>query len=675
MATDYLRLVMYFFHPIQQCAQQIYHTALPLSPVLSELRSIYQLEIAHGRTYYVDSFLGAPLRWGLLLTTIDFRPRQLTCITTFAQKIVAAFENIVNIYDAVYFNLEQSLRAPESITKIQETGDGSILYLAHSYSVTSWDSQTGGTIDTFTTQSEIIDMVVSSTGGHIACGMSDGSVAFWNIRTMKAGSFGNGRPLVAIRWLSPVELVVATQGSVYVANVATGETLDPFDTPGLVWGTVILRDDVVLVGTWKPSANGEQEQCPLRIAESQPGPLTLHCGMSGDEEEPGFSDSRLNISVDVFPTAWKQPQHRIWNTWPKSTHPGQLTSPILVDSKIVCITPPNGVQAFDEGYGWIKRPSLLGRAKSVAVSLNRNLAVQTEDSVQVFPVEVLAGRDTQDGVHPPHIYIYPLGDWYAVCVQQNGCPTILELETLQAMDRAFPRTPPTQTNHPSSERSRESVKEFEVQEVIPPRQSRFSPSGWTGAAEGIEDPVAVPPGQSHPQLHGWTETAEDGTLLGGLSPNHTRIATVCDLPQRRLRVVDIVYGTILADLPLEDDDLEAGVIYHLAFDSETRFYLRVDGPSYHTQIPYDVMASPSGQYAYTIERGDPEPLSEPRKMPPYSLDTNYEWVLDTESRKICWVSPENIRRGNGGHFWAGLSLVMLGNDGVVRKLTFKDPNC
>ena len=34
-----------------------------------------------------------------------------------------------------------------------------------------------------------------------------------------------------------------------------------------------------------------------------------------------------------------------------------------------------------------------------------------------------------------------------------------------------------------------------------------------------------------------------------------------------------------------------------------------------------------------------------------------------------------LRRGDGSHFWSGLSLVMVRDDGVVRKLTFKDPDC
>ena len=135
-------------------------------------------------------------------------------------------------------------------------------------------------------------------------------------------------------------------------------------------------------------------------------------------------------------------------------------------------------------------------------------------------------------------------------------------------------------------------------------------------------------------------------------------------------------GTTLAKLPLDDGCSEGkGVSYDLAFDSETRFHLKVDGSGYHLKIPYDIIPSPSGQHPYTIKRGEPVPLSTPRETSPYTLDANSEWVLDGESRRICWIPPDIMWRGSGGHFWVGASLVMLGYDGVVRKLTFKDPDC
>lgn len=118
-----------------------------------------------------------------------------------------------------------------------------------------------------------------------------------------------------------------------------------------------------------------------------------------------------------------------------------------------------------------------------------------------------------------------------------------------------------------------------------------------------------------------------------------------------------------------------GKVYDLTFDSETEFHLKIDGPELHAEIPFNIVAPQSRRSSHKVVKGEAVHLLEPRAMPPYTLDANYEWVLDAKSRKICWIPPGDIRRGDGGHFWVGLSLVMLGDDGVVRKLTFKDPDC
>jgi hypothetical protein len=172
----------------------------------------------------------------------------------------------------------------------------------------------------------------------------------------------------------------------------------------------------------------------------------------------------------------------------------------------------------------------------------------------------------------------------------------------------------------------------------------------------------------------WAEAADEDVPLSGLSPDCTRIATFYGSPRRELRVKDAKGGTILANLPLGDGDLEMGEVYDVTFDSKTRFHLKIDGPGRHVRIPYDIIPSPSGPHSHTIAKAEPVPLSEPRAIPTYALDANCEWVVDAKSRKICWISPGNVRRGNGGHFWAGLSLVMVGDDGVVRKLSFREPD-
>jgi len=594
------------------------------------------------------------------MRTIDVGPKQLTCITTSAKSIIAACEDIVNIYDAVTFVLQQSLHIPKAATKIQASPDESVLYLSHSSSVTMWDVQTGGLIYTFTARSKINDFVISPTGDHIACGLSDGLVTFWNIHTKKGKGFGNGQPVVAIIWLSPQELVVATQNSIYIHNVSVWRTSSTLPISGHVWGMVqlanedlsssardkdtggIVRDKgededsygdadegshegELLVGTSLLDVGVGQELCSLRIIKCGEGHLWIY-------QQPCLplrSQSQMYL--------------------------GQLLHPVLVGKQIVCITPPSGVQSFNTtSCNLANNPLLLDAAISVAVSRNTNLVVQTKDSIQIFSTDILMSGKSRNDVHPSHIY--PLGENHIACIlQPNRHLTLLKLETLQELrpdNNTSPLGALLTKKFPSAcaSVSRGLVAEFGISVVI---------QAW----------------QLGTPLPKWTEVADEDEPLGGISPECTRIVTVYGSPQRELHVKDAKDRTILAKLPLGYDPLGMGRVYNLTFDSETRFYLKIDILGKCIQIPYDIIALSSGQYSHTITRGEPVPLSESRTTPPYTLDASCEWVLDANSRKVCWIPPENIRRGNGGHFWAGLSLVMVGIDGIVRKLVFKDPDC
>ena len=648
LAMDCLRLSMHFFHPIQQCAQQIYYTALPLSPTSSELRKHCLLSVAVNHLSRVSAFLGAPDTWGLLLRTIDIRPRRLTCITTFVQRIVAACEDIVYIYDAVTFVLRQSLHAPETVTKIQGSPDESTLFFSHSYTVTMWDVQTGGLTHTFTTQFEITDIAVSTTGHRIACGLSKNFVASWNTHTKeedevfkdtdtkeedkvskntrtKEGDegFGESQPVVTVHWLSPLKLAIVTQRTIYIHHIAAGQTAR-FQIPGRVWGMISLGDTrEPLVGTSQPSEGARQKSCFVMI---------------GSRDYMGYFRLR------------QTGKPRITN---QSMYLGGLSSPTLVSEEIACITPPSGVQLFDiKSLKWTHNPPLLDAATSVAVSLNRNLVVQAEDSIQIFSLDVLKSGEGRNNVRTSHVY--PLGGKHIICLlQQNRRLTILDLDTLRKL-------------HPNDTTS--------LLRSLPANKSPHARASFScGFVAEFGISVVMQAWRSGTPLPEWAEASGDDPPLSGLSPSCTRIATLYSSPWQELCVKDVKAGTILAKLPLEDD-LGTGKVYDVTFDSETRFYLRIEGLGQHIQIPHDIIPSPTGPTSHRLARGEPTALQEPRATPPYTLDVNCEWVVDAKSRKICWISPGNVRRGNGGHFWAGLSLVMVGDDGVVRKLSFREPD-
>jgi hypothetical protein len=549
------------------------------------------------------------------------------CIATSGQRIVAACEDITNIYDAITFVLQQSLHIPETVTKIQGSPEGSTLFFAHLHSITMWDVQTGGLTHTFTVGSEINDIAVSTTGDHIACGSSDGSITFWNTDTKEEGEgFGNGQPVVAILWLSPWKLAVATLGTAYTHDIGDGETLGSFFIPGCVRGIV-----------HSPVGGGEFLVGTLRLGGA------------------GWNSSFLRITASRQECTSETLEPEPLSTW-SLVHPGEeLSSPMLTSGVVAWITLPRGVRLFDPlSWGSMHSIPLLDRATSVAVSLNRNLVAQIEDSLQIFSLDVLKDREVHNGIRTSHVY--PLGRSHIVCLlQPDRHLTILELETLRKL-------------HPNQYTS---LLISLLTNQPPPARASFS----RGLVAEFGLSVVVQAWRRGTPLPKWVEIADGDPPLSGLSPDCTRIVTFYDSPRWELRVKDAIDGMILANLPLGDDGLEMGRVYDVIFDSETRFHLRVDGPAGHVQIPYDILPSPSGPHSHMITKGEPVALSGPREIPPYTLDANCEWVIDAESRKICWISPANVRRGSGGHFWAGLSLIMVGGDGVVRKVSFKEPGC
>jgi hypothetical protein len=628
---------MHFFHPIQQCAQQVYLTALPLSPPSSYLQKFCLQNVVDNQLSHVTAFVGAPSTWGLLLRAIDTRPRQLMCITTSGQQIIAVCEDIVNIYNAVTGVLQQSLSPSETVTKIQASPDGSTLFFAHSSSVTMWDVQTGGLIHTFTTQPTVNDIAVSASGDHIACGLSNGSVRFWNVCTkVEGGGSGNGQSVVTTCWLSPQKLAVATQNSLYICDAATGKTIDNLSILDDVWGMIYLADkEEFLVGT---SSRVDRELCSLEtISHRYPEPL--------EKRQPTVNRGRLV-------------RRKLYRGKQSPTHPRQLTSPTLVGKEIVCVTPPIGVQPFDTiSYDWTSSPPLLDAAISVAVSLNRNLVAQTKDFIKIFSTDVLASGETRSDTRVSHVY--SLGEDYIICVVQPiRRIAILELETLREVRRDDETLPFWS---------------------LPPDETKFDHTISNPFDQKFEILKAMRAWWSDTSLHERVELPDEDTprLLYGLSPAYTKIAILhAESTQMKIWVNDAKHGGLLASLPLKSPHLIGEEVYDLIFDSETSISLKIYGPGLqHVSILLDITPSSSSGLSHTITRREPIYLSKRRATPPYILDANCEWVLDAQSRKICWITPGNLRKGNGGHFWAGLSLVMVGDDGVVRKISFKEPDC
>ena len=118
-------------------------------------------------------------------------------MTTIGHGIATASgDGMVDIYDSVAGVPRLSLSSPHPIKTMTGSPDGCTLFRTHrdTPSITSWDIQTGGRIHTFVLKSKINNTAISLNGRFLACGLSDGSVKFWDITSRMEGTASESGP-------------------------------------------------------------------------------------------------------------------------------------------------------------------------------------------------------------------------------------------------------------------------------------------------------------------------------------------------------------------------------------------------------------------------------------------------------------------------------------------------
>ena len=66
---------------------------------------------------------------------------------------------------------------------------------------------------------------------------------------------------------------------------------------------------------------------------------------------------------------------------------------------------------------------------------------------------------------------------------------------------------------------------------------------------------------------------------------------------------------------------------------------------------------------------DYKPQSRRPRKKQYSVNETCEWVI-SGSERICWIPPGYIGSTRPNYCWVGHSLVMAGQDGILRRLDF-----
>ena len=170
---------------------------------------------------------------------------------------------------------------------------------------------------------------------------------------------------------------------------------------------------------------------------------------------------------------------------------------------------------------------------------------------------------------------------------------------------------------------------------------------------------------SHQRLR-WTVELLAFTVICRTSPSSARLVTyhTDGSPGYFVTVWDAHKGRSL----VEKNFFGYPTPLDVTFDSEDRFYFHYDTH----RVPYDIdTASQADNPATThrITRREEQQLEGQVLEEHYRLDDGHEWVT-YGSQRICWVPPEYIASASGSHWWAGSSLVTVGQDGTLRRLDF-----
>ncbi|KAF9784513.1 hypothetical protein BJ322DRAFT_850627 [Thelephora terrestris] len=185
MAKDYLNFVTKFFEPINISATHIYHSALELCPMSSDVRGRYY-DSCRRITQLPRVVVGTQDRWDPTVSVSSKGGEYKSCSWSPCGRFVAAqMESIVEVRNQLTFELLTVLQPTEPTHQL--TGplayspDGRSIACASDTSIVIWDIQTGGVAKELDCGTKNLSMVWSLDGKSI-CTIGDDKNAF-SVRT------------------------------------------------------------------------------------------------------------------------------------------------------------------------------------------------------------------------------------------------------------------------------------------------------------------------------------------------------------------------------------------------------------------------------------------------------------------------------------------------------------
>ena len=585
----------------------------------------------------LTSFNRRPETWGTVVQTIASDLDRFTCMTTFSHWIVVALHGgLVKIYDVVTGTMRLSLGTSDRVQVMTTSPDGLVLFCAHREDkLTSWDIQTGDLIQSSWVR-EIRDIAVSSKGRYLSCFFSNGSGRVWevvrgvvdmveNVATRKFS------PMTCFCWLgSEEQLVVTREALVEIWDVVAGTILRSFTTSG-------SNSEVIYSPELNRLATTSIFEDTVTIIDPQTGISSILPGISARPSSFAFS-----------PTT----------------------------AELVCGMHRGGLEAFSfSTQSWRhleypRPPHFLSSAPNGTVVVG-----SVESGIQVLSLDY---EHTPSRSFYERLYVSTLDQGRIIVVARwNSHADLLETSTLSKLHTTS--VPGTYNNTHTSTLS-----------------------------ASLENHMAVhcleeSPGRCHLQLYRfgdrlpkWTRGLDSKPSIIAISPSGTWLVTShrTERATCHIRMWDTGNGQLQSELSISHLPSD------MTFDSEMRFYsyyhdrppslyhplspcftlspyrpsspYRPPSPCHHPyRIPYDLNFSPGAPTTCTIVGHKQQPWTVESGERKYQLDSSREWVT-RGSESIFWIPLGYLNSDSDSHCWAGSNtLVMIGEGGVVRTLTFR----
>ena len=550
-------------------------------------------------------------------------------MTVFGDRIAAARgDGTVGIYDSISGAQRLSVNPTDPIRALGGSPDGSTLFCIHRVPlVTLWDIQTGGLIHTFVLDQRVETIAISSNGRYLAGGLSDGSVKIWEVANkMEGAGIGSGSPVTHLCWLEPEHHLVVMGGAlVRIWDTGVGKLLHQFNmheaTRGLAYSqklnrlailtTTEARSTITIIYPHTGTHSPYIIRHQLTCFTFSQTAEELVCGMT----TPGLRwfDLSTLISRPI-------------------NHPTTITSlSTLSNGTVVANTMDSGIQFLnlDVGYPQSEHPTVpaltvrpFDAGRVLAITSTDRDSTTLLDSASMSPLFMIPARKSGP---------VPEDRTAILCASQEHHMVV---DCFGEGGRKYLQFWRIRGRLPDGEDDEQTSRE------------RTS----SGAARFLN----------------WTVEVDELPLVGEISPTGGRLVTYHgEHHQAYICTWITTYCELLEKIFV--DPLQPAHPLEITFEQDDGFYIQNDTDRIVCSYcpPFQWVAP-----GYTITRAKRPPGTAPFQRC-YDVDDAREWVV-RGSKKICWIPPGYIRSGKSSYCWVGHSLVMVGQDGTLRKLTFRE---